>query len=176
MACDLLWNLCVPVAWVFHGVGWRGLWLWLVVGSDDYILVSSDNWQVFCGVDQKRSWWRYTGYSKKEAEWDSFLLWLGWKEDLRRYWCLSVGFACRSGWIWLLLRCTCTSRNGSDWCKETEYSWVNLMLEWIEFKYSPSCTKLHQVAPILTKLHQSAPSYTKLHEVNQSVPCCTRMH
>ena len=37
-----------------------------------------------------------------------FLGWLGWQEDLRRYWCLSVGFACRSLWIWLLLRCTCT--------------------------------------------------------------------
>ena len=38
-----------------------------------------------------------------------FLVWLWWQEDLRTYWCLSVGFVCRSVWIWLLLRCTCTS-------------------------------------------------------------------
>ena len=55
-----------------------------------------------------------------------FLVWLWWQEDFRRYWCLSVGFVCRSVWIWLLLTCRSTSRKGSDWCKETGYSWLQL--------------------------------------------------
>ena len=44
MACDLLWNLCVPVA-LDGFIAWDGAdgWLWLYVGRDDYILVSSDN-------------------------------------------------------------------------------------------------------------------------------------
>ena len=62
-------------------------------------------------------------------------VWFGRQEDIRRYWCLSIGFVWRSVWIWLLLRWTCTSRKGSDWLEVLEYSPVNLTVGWMEFRY-----------------------------------------
>ena len=57
----------------------------------------------------------YTAYSKKEAEWESFLGVLRVAGRLEKVLMFVSGLVCRFVWIrLLLLRCTCTFRKGSD--------------------------------------------------------------
>ena len=42
-------------------------------------------------------------------------------------------FGMKIGLDLVVVRWTCTSRKGSDWFEEFEYSWVNFIVGWIEF-------------------------------------------
>ena len=55
----------------------------------------------------------HVAYFEKEAKWDNYLLVVMVTGRLEKV-LMFVGFVCKSVWIWLLLRCTRTSRKGSD--------------------------------------------------------------
>ena len=80
----------------------------------------------------------HVAYFEKEAKWDNYLLVVMVTGRLEKV-LMFVGFVCKSVWIWLLLRCTRTSRKGSDWCKETGYSWVQLSSLYITSTYHLYC-------------------------------------
>ena len=101
----------------------------------------------------------------------AFLVWFGWHYVLRRYWCLSVGFVWRS----VLMRWTWTSRKGSVWRRELEYSWVNLMLGWIEFRKPMKDFRCSFPCVQIMKI-----SSMNLHQINDlskelSMACCSNL-
>ena len=60
------------------------------------------------------------------------LVWAGWQELFTDVYLFICRFSMKIGLDLVVVKMACTSRKGSDWFEELEYSWVNFIVGWID--------------------------------------------